>query len=119
MGKEGHLVLHCMGTEPWRPRPQEGQLVLQLHGNRALETKPPGGPVSLYRNRAVFDCHMTGPTPCSEEEELDDEAIERRRELMRERARRKAMEEVCQWRIKYMYSYFSPIQILWGRAPPT
>ena len=39
---------------------------------------------------------MTDPVPCSEEEELDDEAIERRRELMRERARRKAMEEVCQ-----------------------
>ena len=35
------------------------------------------------------------PHPYSEEEELDDEAIERRREMMRERAQRKAMEEVC------------------------
>ena len=38
---------------------------------------------------------MTYSPPPSEEEELDDEAIAQRRELMRERARQKAMEEVA------------------------
>ena len=39
--------------------------------------------------------HLTLPTcSISEEEELDEDAIERRREIMRERARQREMEEV-------------------------
>ena len=43
-----------------------------------------------------MSCDLPAPAPPSEEEELDDEAIAQRRELMREKARQKAMEEVRQ-----------------------
>lgn len=42
----------------------------------------------------LLHAHVQMSVACSEEEELDDEEIERRRAMIRDRARRKALEEV-------------------------